>query len=195
MNRSITKTLLRKTQRSCSWLMIGVGLLVIGFGISLWLRQVSLTHAQSPNIFDTGRSNYFGRGESRNVDTVLPEIYDYREQSGGGLRSYAVNVRELTGLSDAVLHSLYNKTDGSAAEINVGSFFNNIDAKLMQIENDEQDYGAYKSRNNAGQYPTPVDACIEKQVGRVGSLVSESQYNQYYGSCKSWLITGYRFVQ
>ena len=109
MNRSITKTLLRKTQRSRSWLMIGGGLLVIGFGISLWLRQVSFTHAQSPNIFDVGRSNYFGRGESRNVDTVLPEIYDYREQSGGGLRSYAVNVRELTGLSDAVLHSLITR--------------------------------------------------------------------------------------
>lgn len=131
MNRSITKTLLRKTQRSRSWLVISGGLLVIGFGIGLWLRQVSLTHAQSPNIFDAGRSNYFGRGESRNVDTVLPEIYDYREQSGGGLRSYAVNVRELTGLSDAVLHSLYNKTDGSAVEINVGSFFNNIDSKLI----------------------------------------------------------------
>jgi hypothetical protein len=195
MNRSITKTLLRKTQRSRSWLMIGGGLLVIGFGVSLWLRQVSLTHAQSPNIFDAGRSNYFGRGESRNVDTVLPEIYDYREQSGGGLRSYAVNVRELTGLSDAVLHSLYNKTDGSAVEINVRGFFDNIDSKLAQIESDKKDYGDYKARKNAGQYPTPVDACIEKRVGRVGTLVSEAQYNQYYDSCQNWLITGYQFVQ
>ena len=195
MNRSITKTLLKKLQRGHSWLVIGGGLLIIGFGVSLWLRQISVTHAQSPNIFDAGRSQYFGRGSAPNIDTVLPEIYDYQEQHGGGLRSYAVNVRELTGLSDTVLHSLYHKSDGSAVEINVGSFFTNIDNKLTQIESDEQNYSAYKARDAAGEYPTPVDACIEKRVGRVGNLVSESQYNQHWQSCRAWLVTGYEFVQ
>lgn len=203
MNRFNYKNVCSKFSSYRSWLMIGVGVIVIGYGLTIWFNQDSLTSARSSSIFDKGDRRYFGRGSSINIDTVLPEIYDYQEQQNGHWRQYAVNMTEFTGLNQADLWSLYEKNDGSYKEItDIKGFFGRIELKAHGIKNEKQNYKAYQSQRErinkdpqSGLYVTPVEACIEKRThGRVGFLAPESKYMEFWEECQSWLVNGYNFV-
>jgi hypothetical protein cdiviTM7_02664 len=183
--------------------VIGGSLVVIVIGVGIWLRQVTWTNAKSKSVFDKFYTSYkeedrryFGNGKSRNDETVLPAVYDYKPMAGSdNTQKYAVNMTAMTGVSQVELQSLYNTTDGRYKEItDVGSFFNNLESKYNEVESDNYNYAGYRQRF-AGRHISPVDACIGQRASQnAWNQVSEEQYNRYWQSCKSWLTQGYRFV-
>lgn len=194
MHRSTIKTLFKKIRHYQSWLVIGGSLVVIILGVSIWLRQSSLTNAKSPSIFNTGDRRYFGRGSSGNVDTVLPAVYDYKPTAGGDNRKYAVNMTYLTGVSEPELQALYGKLGESREIANVGAFFDKLEGKHGEVERDVRNYTDYKQRMVNRQI-SPVDACIgQRATDYAWNQVSEAQYNQHWQICKDWLKNGYEFV-